>query len=405
MRFADFFGSPVTQAWLTEAIRADLTSNQEGNRAAQLFPRTLQDVSELNKRVIALPRPIIAADVAPLSQGRQGGGLSKQHIRGTLIDSAAKYHYQGADIEDLRYLLSAIEAIPGDTVSLRTSNLGLEAAFGFMRTHVTEPLYMNMNRKDWTLLRTGKAWADGSRDDDFTRPPLMALYGTEQTTVVTAGATSNIYGGADADFFNDYQSAVNRARARGWRIREAVMNSNTRQQILGLESTKIALGGKTLDVSSGGQVQVRYAEGAATTAAFDTALADRQLPGVVIEDGFWQDQVREAGDPAGAVGTYVMGAYVPDGVVILIPESRPEERAFIQNEMLLAGLPAPTDGTAVGIHLIGRPTAQDEGAKIYTFGPYYERSENPSIRGSGIAAHMPFLAGPAGFEVLEYAKP
>ena len=38
-------------------------------------------------------------------------------------------------------------------------------------------------------------------------------------------------------------AAVERARARGWKIREFVMNSQTRQQILTLESTKTAVGG------------------------------------------------------------------------------------------------------------------------------------------------------------------
>ncbi len=407
MDLTAFLTSGITRAYIDEAIRADLTTTQQGNRAATYFPRVLQDVTEINRRIVSMRPPIIAADVAPLSTGRQGGGMQKQEVRGNLIDSAARYEYQGRDIEDLRALRAIIDAVPGDAVNLSdgASNRALETFFSFMSVHVLEPLYMNMNRKDWTLLRTGKAWNDGTRDDDFTHPALISLFAAQQITAIAPGNAKNIYNGSAPDFFMDYQDAVTRAQTRGWKIREAVMNSNTRRQILSLASTRTATGGMALNVVTGGSVEVQMTQSNATVEAFNSALAARDLPPVVVEDGKWTDQVRAAGDPAGAVGEYVSGAYLPDGVVIFVPESRPEERAFVENEVLLSGLPIAVDGTAKGIHLIGRPTAQDEGAKVYLFGPYYERSENPRLWGSGILAHMPFLAGPAGFEVLEYIKP
>lgn len=401
-----FMTSPVTRGWIEEVVRADLQENQQSNRAAQYFPRVFQDVTEIDKTIYSLAAPIIAADVAPLSTGRTGEGIQEQRIRGSLIDSAARYGFQGKKLEQLRALLSIIESVPGDTVTLRNgvANRALDAYFGFMNTRVLQPLYMNMNRKDWTLMRTGKAWQDGSRDDDFTRPPLISVYGTQQTTVVTAGSSTNIYGGADADFFQDIQDAVNRAAARGWKIREVVMTSATRQTILGLTSTKTAVGGMSLNVVTGGQVEVQMQQGNATAEAFNSALAARDLPPVIVEDGVWRDQVRAEGDPAGPVGTFVTQKYVKDGEVILVPENSPEDDAFIQEEFLLSGLVDAPNPTAKGVHVVGRPTAQDRGPRLYLFGPYYQEGENPSLTGSGIAAHMPFLAGPGGFEILVYAR-
>lgn len=408
MDFNAFFSSPTTRAFIAEAVQSDLIASQQGNPVTRYLPRVTQDVTRLERNVVSLAAPIIAADIAPLSQGRSGEGLQEQRVSGNLIDSGAKYEYEGAKIEQLRALLSAITGIPGDVVTLRSdvSNRALESYFGFMRNQVLEPIYMNMNKKAWTLLRTGKAWADNSRDDDFTRPPLIALYGAEQTTIVTQAAGTNIYGGVDADFFKDLQDAVNRAAARGYQIREVVMSAATRQQILSLESTRVAVGGMSLTVASGGQLDVQMQQGNATAEAFNAALAQRDLPPVRVlttKENTWRDQVRAPGDPVGPVGTYFNGKYVPDGVAILIPEATAAEAGFVENEVMLSGVAQALTGSELGIHLIGRPTAQDEGAKIYTFGPYYERSERPSLRGSGIVAHMPFLAGPAGFEVIEYA--
>lgn len=407
MDIGTFLGSTIAQAYITEAVRQDIQVAQPNSNAVAYFPRVLSDETVLKRRVVSLAQPIIAADVAPLSTGRMGSGLRKQEIGGSLIDSAARYDYQGKDIEDLRTFFSLVRAVPGTTLSLTSpiSNQALASYFEFVNNHVLQPLYMNMDRKDWTLLRTGKAWPDGSRDDDFTRPALLNMYNTSQTTIIASGNSRNIYNGPAADFLEDAQGRVTAARARGWRIREMIMNSNTRTAILALASTRTAVGGMTLQVETGGQMAVNYTQGNATADALDAALVARRLPPIVIEDGFWRDQVRADNDPSGEVGDYVIGAYVPDGEIIFVPESLPEEQAFVQNELLIQGVVAPQDGRAKGIHMIGRPTAQDEGAKVYLFGPYYDRSENPRLHGSGIAAHMPFLAGPAGFEIYKYVKP
>lgn len=400
MELSTFLNHPVTQGAVSELIDNRPNAADRGYAGAEYLPEVNMDVTEYKRTVTVLLPSIIARDVAPLSTGRFGSGVKRQSVGGGLIDSAAHMHYDG---EEFEMFLALIKDLPGETV--RASMPAVAQYLRLTDSHLLTPLDMNKERKRWTLMGTGRAWYENNRQDDFKLPPVLNVFDAGQTQVVTQASGKSIYGGADADFFEDYRAQVDAAQAAGYPITEAVMHSRTRQQILNLPSTKNALGATTLNVVTGGQVEVQMQQGAATVDAFNAALVARDLPPVRVYDGYFTDMVHDIDDPAGAPGTYVSRSYVPVGRVILIP------RADVSLDFMPAEPTMPqriltpfTSQRRVGIHVIGRPTGQSNGPRTYVFGPNYHPGVNPNLDGDSLVSHMPFLHVPAGFRILEYQQ-
>lgn len=400
MELGTFLSNRVTQDAVSDLVRQRLNPADRGYLGAEYLPEVFLDVDEYKRSIWKLGPAIIANDVAPLSTGRFGSKMERQRVGGGLIDSAAHMHYDGEEIE---MFISLIKDLPGETV--RANMPALTQYLRLTDVHLLEPLDMNRERKRWTLMGTGQAYPDGAADDDFTKPPVLDVYSNAQTNVIPAGNARNIYGGADADFFLDYREAVDAARADGYPILEAVMHSRTRQAILDLASTKQALGGTTLNVISGGQLQVQQQAGAVSADAFNAALSARGLPPVTVYDGTWATQVRAVGDAAGAPGTFITRPYIPLGRVIYVPQASPVDASIITEPSVPQRTLTPFGNQRrIGIHVIGRPTGQSEGGKVYLFGPNFHPGVNPNMDGDSINAHMPFLNFPGGFRVTEYAQ-
>ena len=398
MELATFLRSRVTQEAVIELVRERLNPADRGYMGAEYLPEIIVRSDRYERSILKLGPAIIANDVAPLSTGRFGSRLSRQTVGGGLIDSAAHMHYDGEEIE---MFIQLVEELPGDTV--RASMPELATYLSITDQHLLTPLDMNKERKRWTLMGTGRAYPDGARDDDFTKPPVLDVYDASQTTVVTQASGRSIYGGVDADFIRDYREAVQRASALGYTITESVMHGDTLTQILSLPSTKEALGMTTLAVNTGGSLSVQMSQGVATEEALAAQLRAQKLPPIRTYSGTWATQVRAAGDPAGPVGQYVVTPYIPQGRVVLVPQAGPLDLSIVEPATPQVITPFNAQ-RRVGVHVIGRPTGQSRVANPLVFGPNFHEGVNPNMDGDSILAHMPFLNFPGGFQVLEYQQ-
>jgi hypothetical protein len=395
MELGVFLNSTVVKGATTEVVRERPNPADRGLYGAALLPEVYKDTDRFERKVTMLGRAMIANDVAPLSRGRMKGAIRRSQVGGGLIDSAAHLHLDGEDIEAF---LALVRELQGDTV--RATMPEVQRYMQLVDRFLLEPLDQNRERKRWTLMGTGKAYYENSRQDDFTRPPVLNVFDASQITVVT-GADS-IYGGADADFIADVDARIQAAQDLGYEIREIVMTSGTQRQILGLSSTRQALGMTSLDVSTGGGLTVNMQSGLATSTALNAFLASTNRPTIRVYDGRWFDQVQAEDDPEGVYGTTVSRTYVPHGRLIFVPQGDGMDMN-LEDPTVPFKVEVFNPNNSVGLHVIGRPTAQTQGARVYVFGPYYHEGVHPNMDGDSVVAHMPFLTSPAGFQVVEYA--
>lgn len=390
----------ISNEIVRDQVREVVTQQQPadlGFAGAALLPEQVRDVQSFSKKVTVLGGALIANDVAPLSTGVQKGAMMRYSIGGSLIDSAAHMHYDGEDIE---YLMALVRELRDSDV--RPDAPAVMTYLGLVDHHLLRPLMMNRERKRWSLLGTGKAYQDGARDDDFTKPPVYNAYAAEQIETITTASGRSIFGGADADYIRDTREMVQAKLAKGIRVRESWMNSVTAEAILALPSTRRDLGMMQLDVTTGGNLAVNMTQGTATLDQLNSKLASLSLPTIRVYDGFWADQVRAAGDPAGPVGTVVTAKYLPDGRVIDVPFPNIADMSMIDPTVPFRVTPFNRDAV-IGLHIIGRPTGQNA-AGVNVFGPNFHSGVNPNIDGDSIMAHMPFLNVPYAMGVRNYQK-
>lgn len=401
MELTQFLTSKVTVQAVTDLIDSRPNAIDLGYVGAEYMPEVYQDVTEFKRSVARLMPSIIARDVAPNATGRFGMALKRQQVGGNLIDSAAHLHYDG---EEFEMFLSLVRGIQGDQV-----RANMPAVMNYLQIvdrQLLVPLDMNKERKRLTLMGTGKAFYEAHRQDLLTLEPALNVYDASQITVVTQASGKSIYGGASADFIADIRAAVEDAKKDGYEIAEILCHSLSEQTVLGLTSTREALGAQTLYVETGGQLNVKMNAGTVDSTQLNAYLRSQKLPQIRTYDGYFRDMVHAEGDPVGTPGTYVTQSYIPEGRFILVPDGTTMPELIPEDVRGPQAILTPVDPRRrVGVHIIGRPTGQSRGPRTYVFGPYYHEGIDPNMDGDSTVAHMPFNLMPGGFRVIEYQKP